>query len=151
MTSKLLSLVKIWPRVTGRVHAPPASSAAADIINFLLGREAAEEGEFDSQAAFLERLSEETGFAAGPPPAGSLPPPDVVEEARRVREEAIRRHYRSLTHPAPRSSFEAASYPLSDATLAHMQEEESRRIERPNLDIPVHVNGGGFTYVTLAQ
>lgn len=116
----------------------------------MLGKEAAEEGECDSEAAFLERLSEESSFAAAPP-AGSLPSPEVIEEARTVREEAMRRHYRNLTHPAPRSTFEAASRPLSDATLAHMQEEESRRIERPNLDIPVHVNGGGLTYVTLAQ
>ena len=120
----------------------------SDILDFLLGKNSSEEAEGDYEeaegdyeAVFLEKLSEEDG---------SLPP-EVAREARKVREESMRRYYQNLTHPAPHNIFEAASSPLSDASIAHMQQEESRRIERPNLSIPVRAQNGAMEYVTLAQ
>lgn len=115
----------------------------SDIVRLLTGKEAAEEGG-DYEAAFLERLSEDQSGANGTESLSA----EATEKARRIREESMREHYHNLVYPAPRTIFDAVSHPLSDATLAHMQEEESRRIERPNLAIPVN---GSLSYVTLAQ
>ena len=58
---------------------------------------------------------------------------DAFDKARRVRTESMRRHYHDLIYPAPCSPFDAASRPLSEAVLVHMQEERSRSIDRSSL------------------
>mmetsp|Transcript_7570 Transcript_7570/g.12541 ORF Transcript_7570/g.12541 Transcript_7570/m.12541 type:complete len:134 (-) Transcript_7570:213-614(-) len=128
MTSKLVSLVKNWPRVTGRATVPSRTWAAVDDIWHLFVGHEEETEDGEALETVCGTAVDDNSIAKDPSHRR-----DAFDKARRVRTESMRRHYHDLIYPAPCSPFDAASRPLSEAVLVHIQEERSRSIDRSSL------------------